>query len=53
MKRDALYMRISTVDEHPETQLHELRQFAARPAETISRLRMEVLETACRPCRWR
>src|SRR5437667_8367358 len=29
MKRAALYVRVSTVDQHPETQLHELRQFAA------------------------
>ena len=28
MKRAALYCRVSTVDQHPETQLHELRQFA-------------------------
>jgi DNA invertase Pin-like site-specific DNA recombinase len=29
MKRVALYCRVSTVDQHPETQLGELRQFAA------------------------
>ena len=29
MKRTALYCRVSTVDQHPETQLSELRQFAA------------------------
>jgi DNA invertase Pin-like site-specific DNA recombinase len=29
MKRVALYCRVSTVDQHPETQLCELRQFAA------------------------
>jgi DNA invertase Pin-like site-specific DNA recombinase len=29
MKRAALYCRVSTVDQHPETQLGELRQFAA------------------------
>src|SRR5246127_5098905 len=28
MKRAALYMRVSTVDQHPETQLHDLRQMA-------------------------
>ncbi len=28
MKRAALYMRVSTVDQHPETQLHDLRQLA-------------------------
>ena len=30
MKRAALYCRVSTVDQHPETQLLDLRQFAAR-----------------------
>ena len=30
MKRAALCMRVSTVDQHPETQLHELRQMAAQ-----------------------
>ena len=30
MKRAALYIRVSTVDQHPETQLGELRQFAAQ-----------------------
>jgi len=30
LKRAALYMRVSTVDQHPETQLHELRQFASQ-----------------------
>ena len=29
MKRAALYVRVSTVDQHPETQLSELRQSAA------------------------
>jgi DNA invertase Pin-like site-specific DNA recombinase len=29
MKRAALYCRVSTIDQHPETQLHDLRQFAA------------------------
>jgi DNA invertase Pin-like site-specific DNA recombinase len=29
MKRTALYCRVSTIDQHPETQLSELRQFAA------------------------
>ena len=28
MKRAALYMRVSTVDQHPETQLYDLRQLA-------------------------
>ena len=30
MKRAALYMRVSTVDQHPETQLHDIRQLAAQ-----------------------
>lgn len=30
MKRAALYCRVSTIDQHPETQLNELREFAAQ-----------------------
>jgi DNA invertase Pin-like site-specific DNA recombinase len=30
MKRAALYMRVSTLDQHPETQLLDLRQMAAQ-----------------------
>jgi DNA invertase Pin-like site-specific DNA recombinase len=30
MKRAVLYMRVSTVDQHPETQLHDLHQMAAQ-----------------------
>ncbi len=30
VKRAALYMRVSTVDQHPETQLLDLRQMAAQ-----------------------
>jgi DNA invertase Pin-like site-specific DNA recombinase len=30
MKRAALYLRVSTVDQHPETQGHDLRQLAAQ-----------------------
>ena len=30
MKRATLYMRVSTVDQHPETQLHDLRQMASQ-----------------------
>ncbi len=29
MKRCALYCRVSTLDQNPQTQLSELRQFAA------------------------
>jgi DNA invertase Pin-like site-specific DNA recombinase len=35
MKRAALYCRVSTVDQHPETQLGELRQFAANKGFTV------------------
>lgn len=28
MKRAAFYVRVSTVDQHPETQLRELREYA-------------------------
>ena len=28
MKRAALYLRVSTVDQHPESQLHDLEQMA-------------------------
>ena len=30
MKRTVLYMRVSSVDQHPETQLHDLRQMASQ-----------------------
>ena len=30
MKRAVLYMRVSSVDQHPETQVHDLRQMAAQ-----------------------
>jgi DNA invertase Pin-like site-specific DNA recombinase len=35
MKRAALYMRVSTVDQHPETQLFDLRQMAAQRSYEI------------------
>jgi len=35
MKRAALYCRVSTVDQHPETQLGELRQFAANRFQIV------------------
>jgi DNA invertase Pin-like site-specific DNA recombinase len=37
MKRAALYLRVSTVDQHPETQIHDLRQMAAQRGYTIFR----------------
>ena len=30
MKRAIIYMRVSSVDQHPETQLYDLRQMAAQ-----------------------
>ena len=30
MKRAVLYMRVSTLDQHPETQLHDLHQMAGQ-----------------------
>jgi len=30
VKRAVLYMRVSGLDQHPETQLHDLRQMAAQ-----------------------
>jgi DNA invertase Pin-like site-specific DNA recombinase len=30
MKRAVLYMRVSTIDQHPETQLYDLRQMASQ-----------------------
>ncbi|WP_109489516.1 recombinase family protein [Occallatibacter savannae] len=30
MKRAAIYLRVSSVDQHPETQVHDLRQLAAQ-----------------------
>lgn len=37
MKRAVLYMRVSTVDQHPESQLHDLRQMAAQRGLEIVR----------------
>jgi DNA invertase Pin-like site-specific DNA recombinase len=35
MKRAILYMRVSTLDQHPETQLHDLRQMASQRGYSI------------------
>ncbi len=35
MKRAAQYMRVSSVDQHPETQLLDLRQMAAQRGYAI------------------
>ena len=37
MKRAVLYMRVSSVDQHPETQVHDLRQMAAQRGYQIVR----------------
>ena len=38
MKKAALYLRVSTIDQHPETQLHDLEQMAAqRGLEIVER----------------
>ena len=37
MRRAALYMRVSTLDQHPETQLHDLRSLAAQRGFEIVR----------------
>ncbi|MBV9670944.1 MAG: recombinase family protein [Acidobacteriales bacterium] len=37
MKRAALYMRVSTLDQHPETQMHDLRQLAKQRGFEIVR----------------
>ncbi len=37
MKRAALYMRVSTVDQHPETQMYDLRQMAQQRGLEIVR----------------
>jgi DNA invertase Pin-like site-specific DNA recombinase len=36
MKRAALYMRVSSLDQHPETQMHDLRQMAAQRGFAIA-----------------
>lgn len=37
MKRAVLYMRVSSIDQHPETQLHDLRMMAAQRGYEIVR----------------
>ena len=36
MKRAALYLRVSTLDQHPETQVYDLRQMAAQRGYEIT-----------------
>lgn len=37
MRRAALYLRVSTLDQHPETQVYDLRQMAAQRGFEIAR----------------
>ena len=37
MKRVAIYLRVSTVDQHPETQLYDLRNLAAQRGDEVVR----------------
>ena len=49
MKRAALYMRVSTVDQHPETQLLDLRQMAAqRGYEIVAEVTDKISSTKAR-----
>jgi DNA invertase Pin-like site-specific DNA recombinase len=46
MKRAILYMRVSTGDQHPETQAHDLRQLAAQRGYQIQREYVDVISGA-------
>jgi DNA invertase Pin-like site-specific DNA recombinase len=35
MKRAAIYLRVSTLDQHPETQLYDLEQMAQQRGYTV------------------
>lgn len=49
MKRTALYLRVSTVDQHPETQLYDLRQLASqRGFEIVAEYRDQISGTKAR-----
>jgi DNA invertase Pin-like site-specific DNA recombinase len=49
VKRAVLYMRVSSVDQHPETQLHDLRQMAAqRGYQIVAELTDKVSSTKAR-----
>jgi DNA invertase Pin-like site-specific DNA recombinase len=49
MKRAALYLRVSTVDQHPESQLHDLEQMAQqRGYEIVERYTDRVTGTRAR-----
>jgi DNA invertase Pin-like site-specific DNA recombinase len=46
MKRAILYMRVSTLDQHPETQAHDLRQMAAQRGYTIQHEYRDIISGA-------
>ena len=49
MKRAALYLRVSGLDQHPETQLYDLRQMAAqRGYETVAEITDKISSTKAR-----
>ena len=49
MKRAALYLRVSTLDQHPETQLHDLERMAEqRGLEIVSRYTDKISGTRAR-----
>ena len=53
MKRAAFYVRVSTPDQHPETQLRELREYAQRRGlTTLTRRFRTLLLSNLRAC-WR
>ena len=44
MKRAALYLRVSTLDQHPESQLYDLEQLAGqRSLEIVNRYTDKIL----------
>jgi DNA invertase Pin-like site-specific DNA recombinase len=46
MKRAILYMRVSTIDQHPETQIYDLRQMAAQRGYQIEREYTDIISGA-------
>jgi len=46
MKRVAIYVRVSTADQHPETQLYDLREMARQRGYEIVREYSDVISGA-------
>jgi DNA invertase Pin-like site-specific DNA recombinase len=46
MKRAILYLRVSTIDQHPESQVHDLRAIAAQRGYTIQHEYRDVISGA-------